>query len=307
MLALLAPGQGSQTPGFLEPWIASDLSSSLVKGWSELSGLDLTRLGTTASADEIRDTANAQPLLVAAALLGAGWLFEGNYSTLSYVAGHSVGEIGVAAIAQVIDADTAISLVTARGSEMAKAANGTNTGMSAVLGGDRDVVVAAINALGLTAANENGAGQIVAAGSLEALAKLAENAPDGSRVRPLAVSGAFHTSTMQPAVPVLAGLAKNVAAKDPILPFISNKDGAVIENGREILDRIVGQIAGPVRWDLCMETMAQLGVTGIIELPPAGTLAGLVKRAQPQIETFALKTPEDIPAAREFAAKHGGK
>ena len=307
MLALLAPGQGSQTPGFLEPWIASDLSSSLVKGWSELSGLDLTRLGTIASADEIRDTANAQPLLVAAALLGAGWLFEGNYSTLSYVAGHSVGEIGVAAIAQVIDADTAISLVTARGSEMAKAANGTNTGMSAVLGGDRDVVVAAINALGLTAANENGAGQIVAAGSLEALAKLAENAPDGSRVRPLAVSGAFHTSTMQPAVPVLAGLAKNIAAKDPILPFISNKDGAVIENGREILDRIVGQIAGPVRWDLCMETMAQLGVTGIIELPPAGTLAGLVKRAQPQIETFALKTPEDIPAAREFAAKHGGK
>jgi len=307
VLALLAPGQGSQTPGFLEPWIASDLSSSLVKGWSELSGLDLTRLGTTASADEIRDTANAQPLLVAAALLGAGWLFEGNYSTLSYLAGHSVGEIGVAAIAQVMDADAAISLVTARGSEMAKAASGTNTGMSAVLGGEGDVVVAAINALGLTAANENGAGQIVAAGSLEALAKLAESAPEGSRVRPLAVSGAFHTSTMQPAVPVLAGLAKNVAAKDPILPFISNKDGAVIENGREILDRIVGQIAGPVRWDLCMETMAQLGVTGIIELPPAGTLAGLVKRAQPQIETFALKTPEDIPAAREFAAKHGGK
>ena len=307
MLALLAPGQGSQTPGFLEPWIASDLAASLVNGWSELSGLDLTRLGTTASADEIRDTANAQPLLVAAALLGAGWLFEGNYSTLSYLAGHSVGEIGVAAIAQVMDADAAISLVTARGSEMAKAANGTNTGMSAVLGGDRDVVVAAINALGLTAANENGAGQIVAAGSLKALAKLAENAPEGSRVRPLAVSGAFHTSTMQPAVPVLADLAKNVAAKDPILPFISNKDGAVIENGREILDRIVGQIAGPVRWDLCMEKMAQLGVTGIIELPPAGTLAGLVKRAQPQIETFALKTPEDIPAAREFAAKHGGK
>lgn len=307
MLALLAPGQGSQTPGFLEPWIASDLSSSLVKGWSELSGLDLTRLGTTASADEIRDTSNAQPLLVAGGLIGAATLFAGDESSISYVSGHSVGEITAAALAQVIDGADAMKLVRARGLEMAKAANGTNTGMSAVLGGDRDVVVAAINALGLTAANENGAGQIVAAGSLEALAKLAENAPDGSRVRPLAVSGAFHTSTMQPAVPVLAGLAKNVAAKDPILPFISNKDGAVIENGREILDRIVGQIAGPVRWDLCMETMAQLGVTGIIELPPAGTLAGLVKRAQPQIETFALKTPEDIPAAREFAAKHGGK
>ena len=307
MLALLAPGQGSQTPGFLAPWIASDLASSLINKWSEITGLDLVKLGTSASADEIRDTANAQPLLVAGGLLGAGWLFEGDYSTLSYLAGHSVGEITVAGIAQVIDAEVAMKLVRTRGLEMAKAAQGTNTGMSAVLGGERDVVVAAINALGLTAANENGAGQIVAAGALDALAKLAENAPEGSRVRPLAVSGAFHTSTMQPAVPVLAALAKDVEAKDPILPFISNKDGAVVENGRDVLDRIVGQIAGPVRWDLCMTTMVQLGVTGIIELPPAGTLAGLVKRAAPEIETFALKTPEDIPAAREFAAKHGGK
>lgn len=306
MLALLAPGQGSQTPGFLAPWLESELATSLINIWSDVTELDLTRLGSTADADEIRDTSKAQPLLVAGALMSAGWCFEGDYSNISYFAGHSVGEIGAAALAQVMDANTAMNLVRARGVEMAKAADGTDTGMSAVLGGDRDVVVAALHALGLTPANENGAGQIVAAGSLAALATLAQNPPEGSRVRALAVSGAFHTSTMAPAVPILAEMAKEISASEPILPFISNKDGAIIDNGREILDRIVGQIAGPVRWDLCMETMAKSGVTGVIELPPSGTLAGLIKRAQPTIETFALKTPEDVPAAREFAKKHGG-
>jgi len=306
VLALLAPGQGSQTPGFLAPWLESELATSLINIWSDVTELDLTRLGSTADADEIRDTSKAQPLLVAGALMSAGWCFEGDYSNISYFAGHSVGEIGAAALAQVMDANTAMKLVRARGVEMAKAADGTDTGMSAVLGGDRDVVVAALHALGLTPANENGAGQIVAAGSLTALATLAQNPPEGSRVRALAVSGAFHTSTMAPAVPILAQMAKEISASEPILPFISNKDGAIIDNGREILDRIVGQIAGPVRWDLCMETMAKSGVTGVIELPPSGTLAGLIKRAQPTIETFALKTPEDVPAAREFAKKHGG-
>jgi len=306
VLALLAPGQGSQTPGFLAPWLESELATSLINIWSDVTELDLTRLGSTADADEIRDTSKAQPLLVAGALMSAGWCFEGDYSNISYFAGHSVGEIGAAALAQVMDANTAMKLVRARGVEMAKAADGTNTGMSAVLGGERDVVVAALHALGLTPANENGAGQIVAAGSLAALAMLAQDPPEGSRVRALAVSGAFHTSTMAPAVPILAEMAKEINATEPILPVISNKDGAIIDNGREILDRIVGQTAGPVRWDLCMETMAKSGVTGVIELPPSGTLAGLIKRAQPTIETFALKTPEDVPAAREFAMKHGG-
>jgi len=286
--------------------LESELATSLINIWSDVTELDLTRLGSTADADEIRDTSKAQPLLVAGTLMSAGWCFEGDYSNISYFAGHSVGEIGAAALAQVMDANTAMKLVRARGVEMATAADGTNTGMSAVLGGDRDVVVAALHALGLTPANENGAGQIVAAGSLAALATLAENPPQGSRVRALAVSGAFHTSTMAPAVPVLAEMAKEISAGEPMLPLISNKDGAIIDNGREILDRIVGQIAGPVRWDLCMETMAKSGVTGVIELPPSGTLVGLIKRAQPTIETFALKTPEDVPAAREFAKKHGG-
>ena len=305
MLALLAPGQGSQTPGFLAPWLEEKSAADLVAHWSTVIDLDLVRLGTTADADEIRDTANAQPLLVAGGLIGAAALFHGDYSQISYVAGHSVGEITAAGFAGVLDFDSALRLVRARGVEMAKAAANSETGMSAVLGGERDLVVAALTALGLTAANENGAGQIVAAGPLSALAALAENPPAGARVRPLAVSGAFHTSVMTPAVGVLAELAQSLTATDPRIPLLSNKDGAVIDTGRAALDRIVGQIAGPVRWDLCMDTLAAMGVTGVIEVPPAGVLAGLVKRAQPTIETFALKSPADLDAAREFVAKHG--
>ena len=306
MLALLAPGQGSQTPGFLTPWLEDAKAAELIGNWSQVIGVDLKRLGTVADADEIRDTANAQPLLVAGGLIGALRLFGEKLLNVSYVAGHSVGEITASVFAGALDQVSAMKLVATRGAQMAIAAKGSNTGMSAVLGGDRDVVVAAINAAGLTAANENGAGQIVAAGSLTALAALAENPPEGSRVRALAVSGAFHTSTMVPAVSHLATLAASLHATDPMIPFISNKDGAVVESGCEILDRIVGQIAGPVRWDLCMETMAKCGVTGVIEVPPAGTLVGLVKRAQSEIQTFALKGPEDLAAAKAFIAEHGG-
>ena len=306
MLALLAPGQGSQTPGFLAPWLEDAKAAELIGNWSEVIGIDLKRLGTVADADEIRDTANAHPLLVAGGLIGALRLLGEKLSNVSYVAGHSVGEITAAVFAGALDQVSAMKLVATRGAQMAVAAKDSNTGMSAVLGGERDVVVAAINAAGLTAANENGAGQIVAAGSLTALAALAENPPEGSRVRALAVSGAFHTSTMVPAVSHLATLAASLHATDPMIPFISNKDGAVIESGREILDRIVGQIAGPVRWDLCMATMAKCGVTGVIEVPPAGTLVGLVKRAQSEIQTFALKGPEDLAAAQAFIAEHGG-
>jgi [acyl-carrier-protein] S-malonyltransferase len=306
MLALLAPGQGSQTPGFLAPWLEDAKAAELIGNWSEVIGIDLKRLGTVADADEIRDTANAQPLLVAGGLIGALRLFGEKLMNVSYVAGHSVGEITAAVFAGALDQVSAMKLVATRGVQMAVAAKGSNTGMSAVLGGERDVVVSAINAAGLTAANENGAGQIVAAGSLTALAALAENPPEGSRVRALAVSGAFHTSTMVPAVSHLATLAASLNTAEPKIPFISNKDGAVIESGREILDRIVGQIAGPVRWDLCMETMAMCGVTGVIEVPPAGTLAGLVKRAHSEIQTFTLKGPEDLDAAKAFIAQHGG-
>ncbi len=301
MLAIIAPGQGSQTPGMLASWLEDSAQAKLLSSWSENIGLDLLHLGTTADAEEIKDTANAQPLIVAAGLLSANALnLSGKFS---YVAGHSVGEITAASIAGVLTPLDAMKLVRARGVEMAKAAATSPAGMSAVLGGDRDVVLKAISDLGLVAANDNGGGQIVAAGSLDALAQLA---PEGARVRALAVAGAFHTSYMQPAVDPLRTLAQSLATTDPAVPVISNRDGEEVSDGREILNRIVSQIANPVRWDLCMQRLATLGVTGVIEVAPAGTLVGLIKRAVPTIEQFALKTPADIDAAREFAAAHGG-
>ncbi len=301
MLAIIAPGQGSQTPGMLASWLEDSAQAKLLSSWSENIGLDLLHLGTTADAEEIKDTANAQPLIVAAGLLSANALnLSGKFS---YVAGHSVGEITAASIAGSLTPVDAMKLVRARGVEMAKAAATSPAGMSAVLGGDRDVVLKAISDLGLVAANDNGGGQIVAAGSLDALAQLA---PEGARVRALAVAGAFHTSYMQPAVDPLRTLAQSLATTDPAVPVISNRDGEEVSDGREILNRIVSQIANPVRWDLCMQRLATLGVTGVIEVAPAGTLVGLIKRAVPTIEQFALKTPADIDAAREFAAAHGG-
>ena len=278
-----------------------------MENWSRLVDLDLIRLGTLGDADEIRETSHAQPLLVAAGLISSMQTFAGQNISFDFFAGHSVGEITAASLAQSIDGEAAMTLVNVRGRAMSAAATGSNTGMSAVLGGEREVVVAALVALGLTPANENGGGQIVAAGSLHALAALAENPPAGSRVRPLQVSGAFHTSVMEPAIVKLADAAREITVSDPLAPVISNRDGAIITGGDELIARIVGQVSGPVRWDLCMETLASNGVTGVIEVAPGGTLTGLFKRAQPGIELFAIKTPDDIDGAREFARKHGSK
>lgn len=302
MLAIIAPGQGSQTPGMLGPWLEDAQIRAMADEISDAIGVDLVHLGTTADSDEIKDTANAQPLIVAAGLISAHAL--GATDSASYVAGHSVGEITAAAIAGVLTPLDAMKLVRARGVEMAQAASVKPSGMAAVLGGDREIVLKAISDLGLVAANDNGGGQIVAAGDLAALAQLA---PEGARVRPLAVAGAFHTSYMQPAVDPLRALAAAISASAPTVGVLSNKDGAVVTDGSEVLDRIVNQIANPVRWDLCMETLATLGVTGVIEVAPAGTLVGLIKRAVPSIEQFALKSPADIDAARAFVATHGGK
>ena len=301
MLAIIAPGQGSQTPGMLSAWLEDSQLRAMAQEISEAIGLDLITLGTTADADEIKDTANAQPLIVAAGLMSAHTLGAAGY--FSYVAGHSVGEITAAAIAEVVTPVDALKLVRTRGVEMAKAAAVTASGMAAVLGGDRTSVLRAIADLGLVAANDNGGGQIVAAGDLESLARLA---PKGARVRPLAVAGAFHTSYMQAAVEPLRTLAATMSPAQPTVGVLSNKDGAAIRDGAKILARIVTQIANPVRWDLCMESLISLGVTGVIEVAPAGTLVGLIKRAAPTIEQFALKSPDDLDAARIFIANHGG-
>ncbi len=298
MLALIAPGQGAQTPAMLTPWIEDPANKALLTKWSEAIDLDLLHLGTHADADEIKDTENAQPLIVAAGLLGARALAATDQ--YSFVAGHSVGEITAAALAGVISELDAMKLVRARGIEMAKAAAVTPAGMAAVLGGEREIVLRAIADLGLVAANDNGAGQIVAAGDLDALAQLA---PEGARVRALAVAGAFHTSFMQSAVEPLRALASTLDVNDPKCGVISNKDGAVVRNGREVLDRIVAQISNPVRWDLCMNTLSE-NVSGAVEVPPAGTLVGLLKRAVPIVETFAIKSVADLPLAGEFVVRH---
>ena len=301
MLAIIAPGQGSQTPGMFNSWVTNPIFHELLAKWSMRIDVDLIRLGTKADAEEIKDTANAQPLIVAASLLGAHALGIKNFS---FTSGHSVGELAAAAISGAISDEDALRLVRARGLEMAKAAALSPAGMSAVLGGDREIVLKKLNELQLVAANDNGGGQIVAAGDLADLASLSENPPEGARVRALAVAGAFHTPFMAPAVEPLRALAATISTAPTTISVISNKDGEVVTDGAQVLTRIVNQIANPVRWDLCMETMKKLGITGVIELPPAGTLVGLLKRGAPEIETFALKSADDVSAAKEFAGRH---
>ncbi|MEV6806842.1 ACP S-malonyltransferase [Streptomyces sp. NPDC017248] len=307
MLVLVAPGQGAQTPGFLTPWLDLPGAADRVAAWSDAIGLDLVHYGTKADADAIRDTAVAQPLLVAAGLLSAAALGDISEIAPGAVAGHSVGEITAAAFAGVLDDGDALGLVRKRGLAMADAAAVTETGMAALLGGDPDVTVEHLQKLGLTPANINGAGQVVAAGTLEQLAALDADKPEGVRkVVALKVAGAFHTSHMAPAVETLAKAAADLSPADPKVPYVSNKDGAVVASGAEVLQRLVGQVASPVRWDLCMETFKELGATALIEVCPGGTLTGLAKRALRGVATLALKTPDDLDAARALLAEHAG-
>ncbi|MFG2548406.1 ACP S-malonyltransferase [Streptomyces sp. NPDC048581] len=308
MLVLVAPGQGAQTPGFLTPWLELPGVRGALEAWSDAVQLDLVRFGTEGDAEEIRDTAVAQPLLVAAGLASAYSLFDDPAELprkVGAIAGHSVGELTAAALAGVLPDEETVRLVRARGLAMAEAAAITETGMSALLGGDPEVSVAHLEKLGLTPANINGAGQIVAAGTMEQLAALNEDKPEGVRkVVPLKVAGAFHTLHMAPAVDKLAEAAEGLAPADPKLTYVSNKDGQAVATGAEVLRRLIGQVANPVRWDLCMETFKALGVTALIEVCPGGTLTGLAKRALPGVQTLALKTPDDLDAARELIAEH---
>ncbi|SCK40426.1 ACP S-malonyltransferase [Streptomyces sp. WMMB 322] len=306
MLVLVAPGQGAQKPGLLTPWLELPGVADRLAEWSAAVGMDLAHYGSQAGEEEIRDTAVAQPLLVAASLVSADALLEGRdvAGAAGAVAGHSVGELAAAALAGVLSPADAMTLVTARGRAMAEAAAVTDTGMSAVLGGEPEAVVAHLDKLGLTAANINGGGQIVAAGTAEQLAALTDDKPEKARVIPLKVAGAFHTHHMAPAVDVLAGAVEGAEVADPVLPYVSNLDGAVVEDGRQVVQRLVGQISASVRWDLCMETFRKMGVTALIEVCPGGTLTGLAKRGLPGVRTLALKTPDDLDAARELIAEH---
>jgi len=320
VIAILCPGQGSQTPGFLAPWLELPGVGQRLAGYSDAAGVDLAAHGTTSDAETIKDTAVAQPLIVAAGLVAAHALFDGGGSAASdgggsaasdgggsalldgasVVAGHSVGEITAAALAGALSERDALLFVRERANNMAAAAAAAPTGMSAVVGGDPAEVLDAIEAAGLTPANMNSAGQTVAAGTLEELRALAENPPAKARVIPLQVAGAFHTRHMAPAVSALEALRPTLAPRNPALTLLSNYDGQSVSSGEDMLSSLIAQVSRPVRWDKCMETMLAMGVTGVIELAPAGTLAGLAKRGMPGVATVAVKTPADLDAAREL-------
>ncbi len=300
MIVIVAPGQGSQTPGFLEPWIADPAHRARLEQYSAAAGIDLVEHGTVSDADTIRDTSIAQPLIVAASLLSAAALLQGRRDRVGAVAGHSVGEFAAAAIAGVVSDDDALRLVRTRGLAMAEAAAQVPTGMSAVIGGDADALAARLAELGLEAANLNGAGQTVVAGELNNLAALAAEPIAGSRVIPLQVAGAFHTSYMSRAVEQLRTAAEGVTALDPSIRLYTNRDGTVVSSGSAFVELLIGQVSSPVRWDACMESFATDGVTGIIELLPGGALVGLAKRALKGVPAVAVKTPDDLAAAIEM-------
>jgi [acyl-carrier-protein] S-malonyltransferase len=300
MIVVVAPGQGSQSPGFLEPWLADPAHRAHLEALAEAAGVDLIAHGTISDADTIRDTAIAQPLIVAAALVSASALLDGRRDRLGAVAGHSVGEFAAAAIAGVLSEADALALVRERGLAMAEASAVTPTGMAAVLGGDADALRARLDELGLEAANVNGGGQTVVAGELRNLDALASEPIPGSRVIPLQVAGAFHTSYMGSAVDRVRRAAAAVRVHDPSIRLYTNRDGSVVTSGAGFLDLLIGQISSPVRWDLCMDAMATDGVTGVIELLPAGALTGLAKRGLKGVPTVAIKTPDDLAAAIEM-------
>ncbi|MDR6988726.1 [acyl-carrier-protein] S-malonyltransferase [Paenarthrobacter nitroguajacolicus] len=308
MLAIVCPGQGSQTPGFLAPWLELPSVEGHLATLSEIAGIDLKAHGTTSDEETIKDTAVAQPLIVAAGLIAAKSLFDVELSTLPVIlAGHSVGEITASALAGVLTEAEAMTFVRERANSMAAAAAVTPTGMSAVVGGDPAEVLAAIEASGATPANVNGAGQTVAAGTFEQLKALAENPPAKARVIPLKVAGAFHTSHMAPAVSALEALKPSLSPQNPAVPLLSNYDGKEVTSGTAAVDSLIAQVSRPVRWDKCMETLVERGVTGVIELAPAGTLAGLAKRGMPGVKTVAVKTPDDLSAALALFAELEGQ
>ncbi|MGR6902287.1 MULTISPECIES: ACP S-malonyltransferase [Glutamicibacter] len=304
MLAIVCPGQGSQTPGFLNDWLHVAGVRDHLQDLSVITDRDLIAHGTESDEQTIKDTAVAQPLIVAAGLVTARALLGDTLPPNTVLAGHSVGEITASALAGALSEGDAMTFVRERANAMAEAAAEQPTGMAAVLGGDPQEVLAAIEQHGLTAANANGGGQTVAAGTMEQIKALSENPPAKARVIPLKVAGAFHTEHMAPAVGVLKELSAKLDPADPAVPLLSNYDGKPVADGKANLASLVAQVSRPVRWDQCMEQLAAMGVTGILELAPAGTLVGLARRGLKGVKTLALKSPEDLEDARKFVNEH---
>lgn len=295
MIAILCPGQGSQKPGFLSPWLDDEALRTRLAGLGDVVGLDLVRLGTEADEETIKDTAIAQPLIVAAGIVAGERLKEALTGEDLVWAGHSVGEITAAALSGVLSAEDALRFIKVRAEGMARAAAAEPTGMAAVLGGDEEQVRAAIEEAGLTAANANGGGQIVAAGTAAQLEAFAAAPPARTRVIPLKVPGAFHTHHMRPAVGPLQELARGLEPAEPVSTLLSNRDGKPVTSGAAALQSLVDQVTRPVRWDLCQQKLLELGVDSAWELPPAGTLTGLARRAMKGVPVTALSSPEQLP------------
>jgi [acyl-carrier-protein] S-malonyltransferase len=302
MIVILCPGQGSQKPGFLNDWLELPAFRTQLTELSDSISIDLIKHGTLSDEDTIRDTAVAQPLIVAASIASANLL---NLAGVSGVAGHSVGEVSAASISGMLSATDAMKLVNVRAQAMAKAAGASEQSMAAILGGDQDQVLAKLKEFGLSGANFNGSGQIVAAGSKAAIADLVASPPEMAKVIPLSVAGAFHTSFMEPAVSELAAFTTTLNVSDPTLNIWSNQSGQLVTSGAEFIQLLVGQVANSVRWDICMEAMVKAGVTGVIEVSPAGTLAGLAKRGMSGVEIVALKSPSDLEAANSLIERLG--
>ncbi len=301
MIVVVCPGQGSQTPGFLAPWLADPAAAEQLAAYSAAADVDLATHGTESDADTIRDTAIAQPLIVAAGLLALSRLLaDGRRDRIGGIAGHSVGEITAAAGAGVLAEADAMRFVAERGRAMADAAALEATGMSAVIGADEAELTTRLDELGLEPANFNGGGQVVVAGALDALERLRAEPPAGARVIPLQVAGAFHTRYMRPAVDRLGAVASGLDVSDPGVTLWTNRDGSVVTSGTAFVDLLVGQVSSPVRWDKDMESFSAAGITGLIEVAPAGALVGLAKRAIKGVPTVAVKTPDDLPAAIEL-------
>ncbi len=305
MICIACPGQGSQAPGFLAPWLEIPVFKEQIENASDVLGIDLVQYGTIADADAIRDTKIAQPLIVAAGIASYLTLKDslGEALVVSATAGHSVGEITAAYVSGIFDANNALRFVQRRGNEMADAAALEQSSMAAVVGGDSAAVISHLESVGLFAANYNGAGQVVAAGSKQLIDALVATPPTGSRVVALQVAGAFHTSYMEPARPALAAFAKEINVQDPDISIWTNNDGSLVQSGQKFLDLMVNQVSNPVRWDKTMASMEGANVSVMIELLPAGALSGIAKRAMPNTVAIALKTPADLDKVAEAIGK----
>jgi [acyl-carrier-protein] S-malonyltransferase len=292
----------------LAPWVTDSQTKDLVQSWSKLVSVDLLKLGQFGTADEIKSTDIAQLLIFVTSILSSLDLDLRNEKDSSIIyAGHSVGEFAAYSLAGAFEVDQALRLVAKRGQAMLAATKVfSKTGMSAVLGGNKEEVVSYLSEFDLIPANINSNGQIIAAGTLENLDRLANTPLTGTRIRPLEVSAAFHTKFMEPAVSQFTEIFKVISVKSPRQIVLSNKNGERVSNSTDITENLIQQVISPVRWDLCQAKMGELGVTGMLELAPGGTLCGIAKKEIPNVETFAIKSPDDIQGANDFIRKHIG-